>query len=261
MNSLPLSDSRPRIGNGNAPRNSTRASNTHFWALFRTAFVSVQPVKTSATVKVWANSPRGSPPSSPTRSISTNPGAFSSHWTQVRIGIWDFSKLPGLVPERPFSCRSLRSQPAGDRSWPPTSRTASRPARRPGLAHHRAVAGPRSATGTVPSACPPARPSPPTPCATRPSRLRRTPEPEPSATPRGRGHGATPSTQTTHPEPWPVTSLRWLIVSQMSEADPTPTGNRRSHALRGHSYLRQRPCYSGILGESTRGLVSSPDRV
>jgi hypothetical protein len=52
MNSLPLSESIPRIGNGNPPRSSTRAAKTHFWALLRTAFVSVQPVKTSVTVRV-----------------------------------------------------------------------------------------------------------------------------------------------------------------------------------------------------------------
>jgi len=71
---------------------------------------SVQPVKTCVTVRVWANSPRGSPPSWPTRSISTNPGACSSQSAQVRIEIWDFNRLPGLVPERPLSSKRLRSQ-------------------------------------------------------------------------------------------------------------------------------------------------------
>ncbi|MGZ4517751.1 MAG: hypothetical protein ACXVXN_07495 [Mycobacteriaceae bacterium] len=58
---------------------------------------------------------RGSPPSWPTRSISTNPGACSSQSAQVRIEIWDFNRDPGLVPERPFNCRRLRS-PASRRS-------------------------------------------------------------------------------------------------------------------------------------------------
>jgi hypothetical protein len=88
---------------------STRSANTHFWALFRTAFVSVQPVKTSVTVRVWANSPRGSPLSWPTRSISTNPGACSSQSAQVRTEVADFNKDPGLVPERPLSSRRFRS--------------------------------------------------------------------------------------------------------------------------------------------------------
>jgi hypothetical protein len=34
----------PSTGNGNAARRSSKAANTHFWALLRTALVSVQPV-------------------------------------------------------------------------------------------------------------------------------------------------------------------------------------------------------------------------
>src|SRR5665811_690979 len=47
MNSEPLSESMPRIGNGNAAVASWIASNTHFWALFRTERVSVHPVAIS----------------------------------------------------------------------------------------------------------------------------------------------------------------------------------------------------------------------
>ena len=91
------------------------AANTHFWALFLTAWVSVQPVQTSVAVRVWQKSPRGSPPSWPTRSISANPGAASSHSAQVRIGIWDFSSEPGLVPDLPRTTSFARS-PASRRS-------------------------------------------------------------------------------------------------------------------------------------------------
>ena len=52
MNSEPLSESMPMIGNGNAARMSISASNTHFSALFRTDRFSVQPVAMSVTVSV-----------------------------------------------------------------------------------------------------------------------------------------------------------------------------------------------------------------
>ena len=52
MNSEPLSESMPRIGNGNAPVMSSSASNTHFCALLRTLRFSVQPVAMSVTVSV-----------------------------------------------------------------------------------------------------------------------------------------------------------------------------------------------------------------
>ena len=129
MNSLPLSESMPTIGNGNAAVISTKAANTHFCALFLTARVSVQPLKTSVTVRVWQKSPRGSPPSWPTRSISTNPGRSSSQSAQVRIGIWDLASDPGLVPDRPLivsfarSGASRRSMVAADipTSWARTA--------------------------------------------------------------------------------------------------------------------------------------------
>ena len=70
----PGSIGEPTIGNGNAAVISTKAANTHFCALFLTARVSVQPVKTAVTARAWQKSPRGSPPSWPTGSISTNPG-------------------------------------------------------------------------------------------------------------------------------------------------------------------------------------------
>ena len=69
----------------------------------------VQPVKMSVTVRVKQNSPLELPPSWPTRSISTNPGIFSLHSAQVRIGICDLSNVPGLVWERPRGNSLARS--------------------------------------------------------------------------------------------------------------------------------------------------------
>lgn len=93
----------------------SRASNTHRCALLRTDRLTVHPVAISVTVKVKQNSPLLLPPSRPARSISTNPGAASSQSAQVRIGIWDFNRLPGLVCERPRGIISARS-PASRRS-------------------------------------------------------------------------------------------------------------------------------------------------
>ena len=52
MNSLPLSESIPMIGNGNIALISRSAANTHVWALLRTERFSVQPVAISVTVSV-----------------------------------------------------------------------------------------------------------------------------------------------------------------------------------------------------------------
>ena len=57
MNSAPLSESTPRIGNGITAAISSRAANTHLRALLRTLRLSVQPVAMSVTVSVQACSP------------------------------------------------------------------------------------------------------------------------------------------------------------------------------------------------------------
>ena len=85
------------------------ASKTQMAALFLTDRLMVQPVKMSVTVRVKQNSPDELPPSWPTRSISTNPGIFSLHCAQVRIGICDLSNVPGLVCERPRGDSLARS--------------------------------------------------------------------------------------------------------------------------------------------------------
>ena len=109
MNSDPLSESMPRMGNGNCAATCSMASNTQMAALFLTDRLMVQPVAMSVTVRVKQNSPDELPPSWPTRSISTNPGDPLIHSAQVRIGIWDLSNVPGLVWERPRNPRAARS--------------------------------------------------------------------------------------------------------------------------------------------------------
>src|SRR5690625_3969409 len=67
------------------------------YALVRTDWFTVRPVRISVTVRVKPNLPEALPPSWPARSISTNPGAASSPLAHVRIGTYDFGRLPGLV--------------------------------------------------------------------------------------------------------------------------------------------------------------------
>ena len=110
MNSPPLSVSRPASRNERAVSMSSRAWITQRWARLRRILTSVQPVATQVTSSVCAYSPRASPPSWATRSASQNPGEASSHSAKVRIAIWRFNRLPGLVPERPFSFRRARSE-------------------------------------------------------------------------------------------------------------------------------------------------------
>jgi hypothetical protein len=80
--------------------------------LFGTDRLIVQPVAISVTVRVKQNCPEATPPSCPTRSISTNPGTASSQSAQVLTGIWDFSSDPGLVCDRPRSTSFARSGPS-----------------------------------------------------------------------------------------------------------------------------------------------------
>ncbi|MDQ0854929.1 hypothetical protein QFZ79_003040 [Arthrobacter sp. V4I6] len=105
----------PDDGKGNTAVTCSRASKTHLAALFRTDRFTVQPVEMSVTVRVKQNSPKLLPPSWPTRSISTNPGTASSHSAQVRIGIWDFRRVPGLVCDRPRG-KSFARSPTSFRS-------------------------------------------------------------------------------------------------------------------------------------------------
>src|SRR5699024_12292409 len=108
MNSDPVSESMPMIGKGKTLMTCSRASKTHFAALFFTDLFTVQPVLMSVTVRVKQYSPEALPPSWPTRSISTNPGTASSHSAQVRKGICDFNRDPGLGGGAPLGRLFLR---------------------------------------------------------------------------------------------------------------------------------------------------------
>lgn len=70
-----VSESIPRMGNGNTPETCSRATKTHLAALFHTDRLTVHPVQMSVTVGVKQSSPKALQHSWPTRSISTNPGA------------------------------------------------------------------------------------------------------------------------------------------------------------------------------------------
>ena len=87
---------------------------------------SVLLVAMSVTVSVYACSPSALPPW-PTRSISTNPGAASSHCAQVWIEIASFSSDPGLVWLCPPTSSQHDPVPAAGASWPPTSPSTPRP--------------------------------------------------------------------------------------------------------------------------------------
>ena len=88
MNSDPLSESTPRIGNGILAGDVIECGQDAFGGpCLGTERFSVQPVAMSVTVSVNACGPAGLPPSWPTRSISTNPGRASSQSAQVRTGI------------------------------------------------------------------------------------------------------------------------------------------------------------------------------
>jgi hypothetical protein len=134
MNSLASSEPIPQRGNGDPPRRSTRAAKTHFWALLRTAFVSVQPVKTSVTVRVWGELPMWVPALVADQVDLHEPRRLLIAAAQVRIEIEDFNRDPGLAAERPSTPEACAPQPAGARSWPPTCRTASPRSRRQGPA-------------------------------------------------------------------------------------------------------------------------------
>jgi len=89
---------------------SINAANTHFWALFFTAAVSVQATRMSVTVRVLTEITRGIP-ALVTHAVDLDEAGLllMSQSAQMRIGIWDFSRVPGLVPEWPRSCSRLRS--------------------------------------------------------------------------------------------------------------------------------------------------------
>ena len=97
MNSLPLSESRPRKGKGSLCPTRCTAPPTLSWPLPHTGWHSTHPVATSTAVNVLRYKPSVLSPQWATRSTSRNPGRSSFHSLKVRIGIDAFSRLPGLV--------------------------------------------------------------------------------------------------------------------------------------------------------------------
>ena len=98
MNSDPLSESTPRIGNGILRAMSLSAASTHLAVLSGTERFSVQPVAMSVTVNVKAWPPAAVAAVVADQVDLDEPGRASSHSAQVRTGIWLLSSDPGLVP-------------------------------------------------------------------------------------------------------------------------------------------------------------------
>jgi hypothetical protein len=81
----------PSSGNGMTLPISSSAATTHFWALLAPNGSPSSPTRCRSPSGCGrAHRPR-SPPSCPTRSISTNPGTASSHCAHVRISIASLS--------------------------------------------------------------------------------------------------------------------------------------------------------------------------
>ena len=182
----------------------------------------------------------------PTTSISTNLGALSFQSAQVRIGIFDSSCGPGWYPIGPFV---VRSQPAVDGG----RRHRHQIGRRVGVQSElclRTPASLRSRAGTGPVAYRPARPTPPTVCATASAPHRPTPAaalsasgqrvsaPVPVAALCGRGRDASPSTPTTRSYSWicpfrtqAVSGSRWPSSRSCASSPSVPSVTTRTPAL------------------------------
>ena len=103
------SESMPGSGNGSTLVMSASAAITQYRALFGADRFSVQAGaggRDSQRVGVLTDRVA---PSWPTRSISTRPGAASSHCAQVRIAMASLSSEPGLVWLRPRNVIAARS--------------------------------------------------------------------------------------------------------------------------------------------------------
>ena len=98
-NSLPLSMSIPRSGNGSAPRNWVSASTTRRASRTRSGTHSVHPLAMSVSTSVQTKLPDRVPPEWAKRSASTNPGAGSFQSPKVQTGTWLRRPLkPGPPP-------------------------------------------------------------------------------------------------------------------------------------------------------------------
>ena len=109
MNSAPLSESSPRRGNGRIPADvHQRLVDPSLGLVAKGAWLG-PPRCHADKIKRLAELAAGIAAVVGYRSTSQNPGRRSSHSAKVRMGIWRFRIEPGLVPERPRTCRRARS--------------------------------------------------------------------------------------------------------------------------------------------------------
>ena len=100
INTLPLSESMPRIGTGNSREMASSPSTTRDCSRASSGIASVQPEKTSVTTSLLMNEPAMDSPQWATRSISRYPGSGSFQSEKVRTGM----RLPIFL----FCLRFLR---------------------------------------------------------------------------------------------------------------------------------------------------------
>ena len=110
MNSLPQSESKITMANGNRSVRRSTPATIDFDALLRIEQFSVQPITTSVIVNVRANSPISVGPQCATVSASITPGRSGVSSAQVRMLIELRSSADGFVVEMPLI--RIRSGPA-----------------------------------------------------------------------------------------------------------------------------------------------------
>jgi hypothetical protein len=102
MNSLPQSESKVTMSNGNSSVSCSTPATIDFDALLRIEQFSVQPITTSVIVSVRANSPISVGPQCATVSASITPGRSGVSSAQVRMLIELRSSADGFVVEMPL---------------------------------------------------------------------------------------------------------------------------------------------------------------
>ena len=102
MNSLPQSESKITMSNGNSSVSCSTPATIDFDALLRIEQFSVQPITTSVIVNVRANSPISVGPQCATVSASITPGRSGVSLAQVRMLIELRSSADGFVVEMPL---------------------------------------------------------------------------------------------------------------------------------------------------------------
>ena len=108
MNSLPLSQSKPRMGKGRVCSTSFTCCKIPCSPLPHTARCSVQQVAISTKLTVLAYMPAVVSPQCATVSDSRNPGLVSFHCS-VFMGMYLRKRVPGLVVDLPRPLYFMRS--------------------------------------------------------------------------------------------------------------------------------------------------------